>query len=318
MKGLLRNGAIVVALGIATPAFADYPCASLAGFWRRGRIGLLDGRPIVTNGLGKAYFLARDSDSEWSEIDIASAPPQSPEIVSIRWETDQWEKPSDIRISIPKSPPFFLTQIAKDISDKEYPNRWAGSDQYRLRVGTRTTTISLPGVYAILGGIPSPRGPSIVYLLTSQPSGEDGPCGLGDGPGLIEIDLKALQSRMLFVDNGQPGIWSIAFNGDIVWMLTSAGVCQRNFSGGKGQCWSYHYGEVTKDWVVPILDRWFARKKNSVTSLEPLSPGKIKIVGGRVNGRDGVSDIQIEHPRQERDRNVYVKIDDIKPILSRD
>lgn len=318
MKGIFRNGAVAMAMGFATPAFADYPCASLMGFWRSGRIALSDGRPIVANGLGKAYILANDSDSEWTSIDIASAPPQSPDIVPIGWQEDDWKKPTEIRVRIPKSPPFTLKQIAKDISDKEYPNRWAGSDQYQLRVGTRTATISLAGVYAIRSGVASPRARHVVYLLTSQPSGEDGPCGFGDGPGLAEIDLKSLQARIIFADNGQPGIWSIAFNGDIAWMLTSAGVCQRSFSGGKGSCWSYRYGEVAKDGVVPMLDTWFARKKNSVTLLDPLSPGRFRITGGRVNLRDGVSDLQIEHPRQERERNVYVKIDDIIPILSRD
>lgn len=313
---VLLLGAVLFPL--SRPARADYPCSSLSFLWRHGRIGLLDGRPIVTLGPGMSYLLRGDSDDKWVSTE-SSAPVSGPDYMPLEYDADPWKKPGEVTIGFAGAPVVTLRQVAKDISDDVYPERWAPQKEYVLTVGSQSSTVTLRDVYSLRAAVRHPTKRDLIYVLTQEPPGEEDSCGRGDGPGLVEIDIGSRRASLLpFPKRAvHGGIWSMQIVKNRFWMLTSSGVCFARLSGGPRTCWSYHSARVLRpESARPFLQDVFGRSEPE--ELPPIKAAMVKIVGGKERQHAGRPYFRIAHPAETDERGVYLREEDVEPILSRD
>lgn len=302
---------------IASSAHADYGCGSAAYGWRGGRLGLANGNPIVSDRAFKTNIYRPESDS-WANVSstvFVNPDPAQP----LDYAADQWKRPEEVELST-GGPRVSIRQLAKDISGDGYDNRWSPEEQFVLTVDDRVSTVTLKGVWGFRAVVRHPTKQHLLYVLTQEPMGEDSPCGYGDGPGLLRIDLKSARVELIFPTDKHGGIWEIQFVKDRIWMLTSSGVCVGPENGGTRTCWSYHSARVTRPGgAEAFLQNGMGTER--AVPLPPIIGPSIKIIGGKEN-REGIGiHYQVEHSAAKDAKagmGVYVKSADVEPELGKD
>lgn len=310
----MRTQFVALVLLVASAAHADYGCSSASYGWRGGRLGLANGNPIVSDRAFKVNIYRPESDS-WANVSstvFVNPEPAQP----LEYSADQWKQPEEVELSS-GGPRVSIRQLAKDISGDGYNNRWSPEEQFVLTVDDRVSTVTLKGVWGFRSVVKHPTNKNLLYVLTQEPIGEDSPCGNGDGPGLLRIDLKSGRPELIFPTDKHGGIWEIQFVKGRIWMLTSSGVCVGPENGGARTCWSYHSAKVTRPGGAEAFLQNGMGTKPAV-SLPPIVGPSIKIIGGKEN-REGIGlHYQVEHPAAKDGMGVYVKSADVEPELGKD
>lgn len=317
LRHSLKFTALITLLVSLTPAaaFADYPCQRIVDVWRHARLAMHDGKPVVQNEFG-SYELAKPADDEWTRIGASTMPFPATGLTPLSYEIDGWNAPQPIEIGLPKGSSVTLRQ--KWTGPPEEGGQLTYSETFTIEVDGRKGEVLLPKVYALFGAYPDPRDRDILYLLPRMPSGEDNPCGNDDGAGLVRLDLKRFEARLLFpskLSSFHAGIWGLQIVGDTAWMITSNGVCRGDLSNQSQACWSYNRGRIRDRRATKLLigKSWWPQEL--LPSGMPL-PRNIPIVDARRLDHSGTQVFQTDYSSGEL--KGFLPAGAVEPILARD